>query len=195
MARCRRLSFALSCALELALLAVGVGLGWLVGSPMFGNVDPSVDSTLVGLVCVIPLLGMGWWYFKSELPWVVANRGEFERVALPLFRGWSTLQFAIISALAGVCEEAFFRGAIQGMINGMFGAGPAIILASIAFGLAHYLNWSYAVLTGLVGLYLGLLFSWSGNLWIPMLVHGLYDFIALTLFVGRSAEASAVEDS
>ena len=51
------------------------------------------------------------------------------------------------------------------------------------FGLLHFITPLYALLAGLMGLYLGWLYEATGNLIVPMIVHGLYDFAALVYLV------------
>jgi membrane protease YdiL (CAAX protease family) len=43
----------------------------------------------------------------------------------------------------------------------------------------------YAVLAALVGLYLGGLFIWSDNLFVAIVSHASYDFVALSYLVSR----------
>lgn len=59
----------------------------------------------------------------------------------------------------------------------------ALILAAVAFGAAHLITWTYAVVTTIIGAYLGLLWIWTGNLLTPMVTHAVYDFIALVYFL------------
>jgi membrane protease YdiL (CAAX protease family) len=58
-----------------------------------------------------------------------------------------------------------------------------VAATAVAFGLAHALTVTYAVLAALVGGYLGWLHLASGNLLVPVLAHALYDFIALRLLL------------
>ena len=53
------------------------------------------------------------------------------------------------------------------------------------FGLGHHMTSAYAILAGLLGLYLGLLLMVFDNLLVVMLVHGLYDFAALVYLVQK----------
>ena len=101
----------------------------------------------------------------------------------PLFGNWSIVQLAIISLCAGISEEAFFRGAIQGSLADRFGLVMALVLASMAFGAAHLITWTYAIIAAFIGAYLGLLWIWTGNLLTPMITHAAYDFVALVYFL------------
>ena len=93
----------------------------------------------------------------------------------------------MIAALAGLGEEMLFRGVIQAAVGGWIGgdAGQWIALAAAAvlFALAHSITVMYLVLAGLIGLYLGGLWLATGNLLVPIIAHGLYDFVALAYFV------------
>jgi uncharacterized protein len=44
-------------------------------------------------------------------------------------------------------------------------------------------NRSYAMLAGVIGLYLGWLWMATGELLLPIAVHALYDFLALVYLV------------
>jgi membrane protease YdiL (CAAX protease family) len=56
--------------------------------------------------------------------------------------------------------------------------------SNVIFGLAHFVTPTYALLAGILGGYLGWLFTVSGNLLAPIIAHGLYDFLAF-LVVAR----------
>lgn len=106
-----------------------------------------------------------------------------ESLLRPLFGKWSILQLAIISLCAGISEEAFFRGAIQGSLAERVGVITALVLASGLFGAFHLITWTYAIIAALIGAYLGLLWIWTGNLLTPMITHAVYDFVALVYFL------------
>ena len=58
-----------------------------------------------------------------------------------------------------------------------------ILIASLIFGLAHYLSIAYFIYAFITGIYLGLIYHVTGNLFIVMIIHALYDFIALVFLV------------
>jgi uncharacterized protein len=51
----------------------------------------------------------------------------------------------------------------------------------------HWITRTYALLAALVGLYLGGLWLWTGNLLVPIVAHALYDFVALIWILRRRA--------
>ena len=101
----------------------------------------------------------------------------------PLFGKWSILQLLVISVIAGISEEAFFRGAIQGSLADRVNVILAVVLASALFGAFHLITWTYAIIAAFIGAYLGLLWIWTGDLMTPMITHAVYDFVALVYFL------------
>jgi hypothetical protein len=108
----------------------------------------------------------------------------------PLFAGSTMLGLGIVAALAGLGEEALFRGVIQTAMAGHMPVWTAIALTAALFGVAHWLTPTYAVLAGLVGAYLGWTLAASGNLLVPIVAHGLYDLIALAVLVRVKSAAA-----
>ena len=104
----------------------------------------------------------------------------FKTLAANLYtRHWADLLW--LSCIAGVSEELLFRGVIQPWIAASWGIMAGIVVSNIIFGLLHAITPLYTVLVTLVGIYL----SWSmtvadeNNLLIPIIIHSLYDFLAL----------------
>lgn len=109
---------------------------------------------------------------------------QIEHEIVPLFRDCRWHELALISALAGFGEEWLFRGLLQRGLAPHFGPTGACLASAALFGLAHAVSTPYALLTAVIGLYLGWLWQATDNLLPPMLAHGLYDFIAL-IFLTR----------
>ena len=98
------------------------------------------------------------------------------------------LMIPITILFVGPGEELVFRGVVQGLFRRRYGAVPAIVIASILFGLAHYAalagsgKLTYIVVTILLGLILGGLYERTNNILVPIVVHGIYNAI---LFAGQ----------
>jgi len=170
---------------EAGLLLVAQFLGWVLDVSPLENLRASFRAVAWGLLATLPLLG--GMLLVSHSSW-----GPFRRIAeeidehlLPLFRNCTTLELALIALAAGFGEEALFRGALQGGLVGLLFPAAGIALASVLFGLAHMITPTYAVLAALVGLYLGGLFIWSDNLFVAIVTHASYDFVALSYLVSR----------
>lgn len=83
----------------------------------------------------------------------------------------------------GPGEEVVFRGVVQGLLARAYGTVPAIFLASVLFGIAHYAalagsgKLTYIAVTILLGLVLGGIYEWTDNIVVPSVVHGVYNAI------------------
>lgn len=108
------------------------------------------------------------------------------RFVAVLFRRTRPGAVVLVSALAGIGEELLFRGVIQAGLVAWLTPASGIVIASLLFGLAHAVSFSYLVLATLMGLYLGLLYHWTGNLLVPILVHALYDWVAIRYYLHRA---------
>jgi len=104
---------------------------------------------------------------------------DVERL-MAAFGNMTRLDVIIISALAGIGEEAFFRGFLQSIAADYVGLSVAILGVSIVFGVMHFISPAYALFTTVLGVFFGVLHACSGNLVVAMAAHGAYDFVALT---------------
>ncbi|HEY9118199.1 MAG TPA: CPBP family intramembrane glutamic endopeptidase [Marinobacter sp.] len=104
-----------------------------------------------------------------------SQMGQLHRFARDY--SWPTL--IALSVFAGVGEELLFRGAIQGWLTQHVGDATAIVLASLVFGLVHYLSFTYFVLATGLGLALGMAYALTDSLVLVMIWHAVYDMIAL----------------
>jgi uncharacterized protein len=128
--------------LELALLVFAVLWGWPFHRPALLDLHWSLNATLFGIVAAIPPFLFFIWTLKSGLQVCCRHKQLMEALLRPLLGNWSILQLLVISVIAGISEEAFFRGAVQGSLADRFGLVVALVLASVAFGTAHLITWS-----------------------------------------------------
>jgi membrane protease YdiL (CAAX protease family) len=86
--------------------------------------------------------------------------------------------FFALSVTAGVVEELLYRGFVLWVLAQWMPLWAAVVLSSIAFGLAHSYQGRAGVLrTGGIGLLFAVLFVASGSIWLPMLFHALFDVV------------------
>lgn len=185
---------------EGGLAVIAVGLGWLLG------IDPMATLSFawahVGWVLAATLPPLGLLWLCLICPWRPFRRLSqvVDEFMLPLLARCSVAELAVISTLAGLGEEMLFRGIVQAGISRWVESIPfpaawpqptveaiavatGLAAAAVLFGLAHRITNLYAVLAGLIGLYHGCLWLWTGNLLVPIAVHALYDFLALVYLV------------
>jgi len=166
------------------LVVVAIVLGWLFDVPAWTAFQPTWRDAAIGVLATGPMIVL--LLITEWLPFEPLKNIQrlLDETLLPLFVECTWIDLALVSMLAGIGEELLFRGVVQGALVESFAELPygpenAIVLASITFGLAHLITPTYAVLVTLVGIYLGVLYHWTDNLFAPAIAHALYDFIAL----------------
>jgi membrane protease YdiL (CAAX protease family) len=162
-------------------LAGGVWL-FLGGFPVRLGATPAALAAGVG--CALVLSVVQWW-LQRHAPGIgpVPYLRELRRTYFqPLFAPLSFAELAAISALAGVGEEIFFRGAMQ--------AAFGWPLATLAFGLCHIgpgrRGWILVLWATAAGGALAWLAGVTGGLLAPIIAHAGYDLAAL-LWIRREA--------
>lgn len=88
-------------------------------------------------------------------------------------------QIVILSVLAGLGEELLFRGVIQSWLTEFIGVYSAIVISSVIFATLHALTLYYFVFTFLLSLLLAFLFHTTQSMAFLVVIHAVYDVIAL----------------
>lgn len=164
-------------------LCLGV-LGWFVAywssdqvAPFFFYYDRT--DLLKTAMAAIPLALLAFAAttdFRKRVGFLNEIYQHIEKGLGPLISRLSVSEVIFLGVAAGVGEELLFRGAIQ--------ASFGLLGASVLFGLLHSVSKTYALFAFALGLYLGWLYQWTGNLMVPVLLHAGYDILALLLFRG-----------
>ncbi len=174
-------------AFEGSLVAVAIGLGWLFNIRPLATFGFDPLDALLGAAATLPPLALFFLCMKTPLGPLRKITRIIDETLVPLFRDCRADQLAILAALAGLGEETLFRGVVQAgiaeAVGGPLGLWIGLLAAAALFGLLHVITPVYALLAGLIGLYLGWLWLATGNLLTPVVVHGLYDFAALVYLV------------
>jgi membrane protease YdiL (CAAX protease family) len=126
---------------------------------------------------------------------VVGYGGNFRIVA-----GWDTIGWGLVIAMmfsfmigTGPTEELFARGFLQDQTARAFPLWFAMVFSAILFAAGHLpisifmyhmpfeaIFWYMCVLF-VMGLFFGIIYQWSRNILLPILIHGLWDWY-LSLF-------------
>ncbi|MCW2530548.1 MAG: amino terminal protease family [Blastococcus sp.] len=87
--------------------------------------------------------------------------------------------FTVVGVTAGVCEEWLYRGFFLAVVAALAGGLPTgllVVVAAVAFGLAHAYQGPVGILTtGLLGGVMAALYLQTGSLLLPVLLHAAID--------------------
>jgi uncharacterized protein len=169
----------LAVAVEGGFIVLAVVIGWFTDTPPVHRFHWSGLGVLEGVAATLPLVGV----FFIIIRWPVgplARIKEFsERILRPMLRTCTVVDFLGIAALAGLGEEMFFRGAVQGSLQHWVPVWLAVLISSVFFGLMHAVTPTYALLAAGLSVYLGVVWHYTDNLLVVAIAHALYDFLAL----------------
>lgn len=177
--------FRIACWFEFALTPLAWGLGWVCNIQVFENLHYSETAWIDGLLGTLPLVML---FYAMQL----ASYGPLVKIRVLLLqtlgarlhdRQWSDL--LVLAAIAGFSEEVLFRGLIQPWAEQLTDLTTGLIISNLLFALLHAVTPLYAVLAFLMGIYLGLSLDHGEerNLMTPVIIHGLYDFVAFLAIV------------
>ena len=138
----------------------------------------SLAAGLIGFAALVALL-----VFTARVVSLPASAPIVTPPDMPFVTALSLLVAA--SIVAGVTEEAAFRGYMQGPIERRFGLGVAVLVSGTLFGLLHFpthpadVLWMLPYYIAVSAVYGGL--TWAANSILPALVlHAAGDVVVLT---------------
>ena len=173
------------------MILVAIVLGWIADIDPFENLHFSESAIAYGVIGTVPLFLLFLTMEQIQLESVVKIRSLLLETLGPGLHRYHWTDLLVLAAIAGISEEILFRGVIQPWMESSWGMTAGLIGSNIIFGLVHAVTPLYAVLAALVGIYLGLSLDYGGdrNLLTPMIIHGLYDFLAFVTLM-RAYRAS-----
>jgi len=105
------------------------------------------------------------------------------------------LALIIMAFLPALCEETLFRGGLQNFLT-RWTKMPwlSIIIVSILFSLAHFSFYGF-LSRFFLGAVLGLLYQYSGKIWLNILAHFFNNAFALTALYVYKLQGKSLEDA
>ena len=154
-------------------------IAWFTNLDINAMTDFNANAVALGVIYTTPLVIFLWWFATTDVRLFANFRDDQLKFFMLLPFPLTPWRIATIAVAAGVFEELLFRGVFQTTVQNWIGPAAALILSSLIFGALHWRTTLYAAITTVIGLYLGAVFLWTENLLVPIIVHGLYDAIAL----------------
>ncbi len=164
----------LAVAFYVLLAAVGATINAVRDRPLVplaGEPDRLLPATAAALVAAAGII-FGSAVASRRFEWAKRLEATFRQALGPLERR----EIRVIALASGLGEEIFFRGALQPALGDLLRSDViGLLLATLVFALLHtapgrgLIAWT--IFAFVVGLLLGGLFSWSGSVIPPVLLH------------------------
>lgn len=129
---------------------------------------------------LVPTLGTIPWRWswrshedKRRMMWMLPNKTS------------DLAWWLLVSLAAGICEEIVYRGVMAALWERVLGAWwPAILVCSVAFGVAHWVQGARtAAIITVFAIANHLIVRASGDLYTAMAIHFAYDLFAGVIFI------------
>lgn len=169
--------------------ALLLGLGLCV-SPFVtttGKWNITIHAITLGIVLTLPplLTNVLLWRYSHSHTSSVFNRFSTE-VIVPLCQAMTITTAFIVAVLSGICEEFFFRGALNNLIQTHTNQVLACITTSIIFAVIHFIGniKRYGAMIPLyvaMGGYLWLVHYLTESIACVAVTHGVYNFTVIML--------------
>jgi hypothetical protein len=175
--------YRLTMAVEWAFFAALAAAWWFYGRPVtdLGVVAVGGPALWGGATLLLLLTGLLLYSWRTV---ITASNADKEKqreslgdIAKYLPQTAEELRlFMGVSITAGIVEEIVYRGFVIWFLVQFMPIWAAVIISSVAFGLAHgYQGAKGALRTGLVGLAFGIFYVVTGSIWLPIIAHVLLD--------------------
>ncbi|HHS95953.1 MAG TPA: CPBP family intramembrane metalloprotease [Phaeodactylibacter sp.] len=150
---------------------------------------PSTTNVLGGVLLLLlsfPFVQFLFWLNQNHLPlpaWAVHIEEETASRIQHLLTSESGYEFAfntlVIALIPAIGEELIFRGILQKLLgNAVRHMTIGIWISAIAFS-AFHMQFEGFLPRLMLGLLLGYLYYWSGNLWVPIFAHFMNNFLQI----------------
>jgi membrane protease YdiL (CAAX protease family) len=185
--------------IKAVLVLVCIGLGILSGVSVsqlgwtLDNVWRDIGLGLIlGLVTQLVVNALTLWAIKiwgKEIYSPVVMRNIMPRTRLE----WLLVPAALL--LAVVLEELLFRSLLVGALSVAIPVALLVIVTATIFGLMHSAQGILGVvMTAAMGLWLTMLFIWSGGLLLPLTTHFVINCLQLLKAQDKRAWLDGYED-
>ncbi|HYM94424.1 MAG TPA: type II CAAX endopeptidase family protein, partial [Chitinophagaceae bacterium] len=170
----------------------------------------TVRLNQAALVILIMFFGLfvstAFSYINSHLPIPAEWKASFDRmendynsgvesiISLNSFTQYLLALF-ILAFLPALCEETLFRGGLQNFLTRATKMPwLSVIIVSVLFSLAH---WSYYGFLSrfFLGVMLGLLYQYSGKIWLNIFGHFMNNAIAITVLYVYVLNGKSMKDA
>jgi membrane protease YdiL (CAAX protease family) len=173
-----------------SLISVGLAFwfaGWFGPAPSrrLGFVKPPPATlALIGLAMLIFIFGSAILSLVVDSLWPGFEAEQEQDIGLGLLSSqWQYVgTFILLVILAPISEEIVFRGILFAGWRSL-GFGPAAVVSSLLFGLAHWQP-NVALATAVLGWLLAYLYERTGSLWAPIGLHSVKNALAFALVYG-----------
>ncbi len=162
------------------------------------NRTPALFPSLIVIFLILATLPMNNYFsyingklnFPDGLNWLQkyfeTKEGEMENIMVKFLTvsgtGGLLINILIIAIIPAIGEEFLFRGVIQNIFaKGLKNSHYAVILTALLFAALHF-QFLSILPRFVLGIILGYIYLWTGNLWLSVLAHFVNNGVAVFFY-------------
>ncbi|MFZ7945091.1 MULTISPECIES: CPBP family intramembrane glutamic endopeptidase [Bacillaceae] len=156
---------------QIILLAISLILGFLLYDH-FSYLHQirlrDVDIVAIGVPAGVAVVVMDIVLMK----WLPSSYYDDGGLNERIFKNRNVFHILVIALIVAFSEELLFRGIIQTKVG--------LIVASLIFAIIHYrylFNWFLFLNIVLLSFLIGMIYEWTGNLAVTIIMHFIIDFL------------------
>lgn len=170
------------------------------------DVKPSQAGLTILIIFISLFISTSLAYFNQAIPIPADWKISFDKMeadynlqveAIVSLKSTSDYIIALIvmAFLPAVCEETLFRGGLQNFLTRSTKKyWLSVIVVSLIFSAAHFSYYGF-LSRFFLGIVLGLIFQYSGKLWLSILAHFLNNALALTVMYFYIQEGKSITEA
>lgn len=175
---------------------------WPLAAGLVPVVRPSlVPLSFITFVTGLPAIALvGYLNLQLDLPdWMVQSEasGNATLAGVLSFNSVPELLMALltVAVVPGFCEELMFRGLLQKRLLGQVMPDHLAVWVAAAIFSAIHIEFAGFFPRLLLGAFLGYAYRWTGSLWVPIIIHMLYNGtqVLVTYFSGEFTADTEME--
>jgi membrane protease YdiL (CAAX protease family) len=156
------------------ILGYGTNIRWWQSAFSLASIGLGI---LVGLLAVLVIFCVT----KSSLSVFEQLQTDLRKIIDLFAPVRRALDLFLLSVMAGIGEEAIFRGFLQPWLASMLPIAMGILCSAALFGLIHFISLSYSLYITVLGVLFGVITFHSDGPWSAMAAHAVFDFVAFWL--------------
>lgn len=157
-----------------------------------GNSNFTEASLVIGIMLTALFVSGGFAWLNEQIPITESLRktfdkmeGDYNKQAEAILSLNSTVDYVVailvMAFLPALCEETLFRGGLQNFLTrSTRNVWLSVIIVSILFSIAHFSYYGFLSRVFL-GVMLGLIYYFSGKIWLSILAHFVNNALAITV--------------
>lgn len=171
-----------------------------------GNVNYRQLGMVLFITATALVVGGGLSYINYQVPIPQEWRIKFDDLEAKYLKqahailslkspGDYILALIVMAFLPAFCEETLFRGGLQNFLTrSTQKPWLAIVVVSLIFSLAHFLYYGF-LFRFFLGAVLGLIYHYSGRLWLSIWAHFLNNALLVTIYYYYERQGKSVSEA